>query len=101
MKLALREQTRCGLKTVGLRAVYVCSLKTLACPLPHSLSRCFEKRSSGHPLMVEGESRPEGAEHCASSYIVDGTSQCRDHAVDVTLLLSQVAKGNANRVVPT
>jgi hypothetical protein len=47
--------------------------------------------------MVEGESRPEGAEHRASSYIVDGTSQGRDDSAQMPLILTQVAEGNANR----
>src|SRR4029077_10416363 len=40
-----------------------CSLKTNRCPEPGSLSCSFKNRSSGHPLGIEGESRPEGAEH--------------------------------------
>ena len=62
------------LRPFGRTIEFGSSLKTSACPTPHSLSRSFEKRNSGHPLMVEGKSRPEGAEHCASSYIVDSAS---------------------------
>src|ERR1700681_2529895 len=88
LKLALGQMIRC-------------SLKTTRRPEPHSLSRRFEQRSSGHPLMVEGESRPKGAEHRASSYIVHGTAQSGDHSARVTLLLSHAAECDANCVLAT
>ena len=47
LELALGQQIRC-------------SLKTTRCPEPGSLSRRFKKRSSGHPLGVEGEFSPRG-----------------------------------------
>src|ERR1700690_2626991 len=78
---------------------FSCSLKTTRSPEPGSLNRGFEKPGSGHPLRVEGESRPKGAEHCRSSYIViKGTAERIDDSARVTWLLTKVAKGNADRI---
>src|ERR1700722_18673294 len=74
-----------------------CSLKTCRSPEPGSLSCGFENRYSGHPLMVEGESRPKGAEHYGSSYIViHGMAECIHDSARVALLLAEVAEGNAD-----
>src|SRR5579872_3713670 len=76
-----------------------CSLKTCRSPEPASLSRGFKQRNPGHPLMVEGESRPKGAEHYGSSYIViHGIAKRTDDSARMTLLLSEVAERHADGV---